>query len=128
MNYMIEQIHSLPELLNQIYEPLDDTIRRKIDHELCLSVKRLYVVGCGDSHHAALSTELAFESLTRLPDDPMTSMLFARYAAGFITPNRTQNKCSDRNLGIRCSIAHSGSITHGQAGRSDDCCSDRYTW
>jgi glucosamine--fructose-6-phosphate aminotransferase (isomerizing) len=84
MNYMIEQIHSLPELLNQIYEPLDDTIRRKIDHELCLSVKRLYVVGCGDSHHAALSTELAFESLTRLPDDPMTSMLFARYAAGFI--------------------------------------------
>ena len=84
MNYMIEQIHSLPELLNQIYEPLDDTIRRKVDHELCLSAKRLYVVGCGDSHHAALSTELAFESLTKLPDDPMTSMLFARYAAGFI--------------------------------------------
>lgn len=81
---MIEQIHSLPELLNQVYEPLDDTIRRKVDHELCLSAKRLYVVGCGDSHHAALSTELAFESLTKLPDDPMTSMLFARYAAGFI--------------------------------------------
>lgn len=84
MNYMIEQIHSLPELLKQIYEPLDDTIRRKVDHELCLSAKRLYVVGCGDSHHAALSTELAFESLTKLPDDPMTSMLFARYAAGYI--------------------------------------------
>jgi glucosamine--fructose-6-phosphate aminotransferase (isomerizing) len=84
MNYMIEQIHSLPELLNQIFQPLDDTIRGKLDHELCLSLKRLYVVGCGDSHHASLSTELAFESLTRLPDDPMTSMLFGRYAAGFI--------------------------------------------
>ena len=84
MNYMIEQIHSLPELLNQVFQPLDDTIRSKLDHELCLSLKRLYVVGCGDSHHASLSTELAFESLTRLPDDPMTSMLFGRYAAGFI--------------------------------------------
>ncbi|MDO9547232.1 MAG: SIS domain-containing protein [Pelolinea sp.] len=84
MNYMIEQIHSLPELLNQIFQPLDDTIRQKLDHELCLSLKRLYVVGCGDSHHASLSTELAFESLTRLPDDPMASMLFGRYAAGFI--------------------------------------------
>jgi glucosamine--fructose-6-phosphate aminotransferase (isomerizing) len=84
MNYMIEQIHSLPELLNQIFQPLDETIRRKLDHELCLSLKRLYIVGCGDSHHASLSTELAFESLTRLPDDPMTSLLFGRYAAGFI--------------------------------------------
>lgn len=84
MNYMIEQIHSLPKLLNQVFQPLDDTIRSKLDHELCLSLKRLYVVGCGDSHHASLSTELAFESLTRLPDDPMTSMLFGRYAAGFI--------------------------------------------
>ena len=84
MNYMIEQIHSLPELMKQIYGPLDETIRRKIDHELCLSMKRLYVVGCGDSHHAALSTEFAFETLTKLPDDPMTSMLFGRYAAGLI--------------------------------------------
>lgn len=84
MNYMVEQIYSLPKLLEQIYAPLDDTIRRKTDHETCLSAKRLYVVGCGDSHHAALSTELAFESLTKLPDDPMTSMLFGRYAAGFI--------------------------------------------
>ena len=84
MNYMIEEIHSLPELLNQIFQPLDDTIRHKLNHELCLSLKRLYVVGCGDSHHASLSTELAFESLTRLPDDSMNSMLFGRYVAGFI--------------------------------------------
>ncbi len=84
MNYMIEQIQSLPELLNQIIQPLDDMIRRKLDHELCLSLKRLYIVGCGDSHHAALSTELAFEILTNLSVEPMNSMQFARYAAGFI--------------------------------------------
>ena len=84
MNYMVEQIHSLPELVEQIFDPLDETIRRKIDHELCLSAKRFYITGCGDSHHAALNTEFAFESLTKLPDDAMTAMTFARYAAGLI--------------------------------------------
>ena len=84
MNYMIKEIQSLSELSSQIIEPLDDAIRRKVDHDLILSLKRLYVVGCGDSHHASLATELAFESLTGLPDDPMTSMLFGRYASGFI--------------------------------------------
>lgn len=84
MNYMIEQIKSLPMLLEQIFEPLDETIKRKLDHDLCLSVKRIFVVGCGDSHHAALCTELAFESLAKLPDEPMTSLQFGRYGAGFI--------------------------------------------
>ncbi len=84
MNYMVEQIHSLPELVEQIFDPLDETIRRKIDHELCLSAKRFYITGCGDSHHAALNTEFAFESLVKLPDDAMTAMTFARYAAGLI--------------------------------------------
>ena len=105
MNYMIEQIHSLPELMNQIIQPLDDTVRRKLDHELCLSLKRLYVVGCGDSHHASLSTELAFESLTRLPDDPMNSMLFGRYAAGFIPQTGPKT-----NLVIGISV--SGAVSH----------------
>ena len=104
MNYMIEQIHSLPELLNKIFQPLDDTIRRKLDHELCLSLKRLYTVGCGDSHHAALSTELAFESLTHLPDDPMTSMLFGRYAAGYIPQ-------TDPKTNLVIGISVSGSVS-----------------
>ena len=105
MNYMIEQIHSLPELMNQIFQPLDDTIRRKLDHELCLSLKRLYVIGCGDSHHASLSTELAFESLTRLPDDSMNSMLFGRYAAGFIPQTGPKT-----NIVIGISV--SGAVSH----------------
>ena len=105
MNYMIEQIHSLPELMNQIFQPLDDTIRTKLDHELCLSLKRIYVVGCGDSHHATLNTEFAFESLTRLPDDPMNSMLFGRYAAGYIPQSGPKT-----NLVIGISV--SGAVSH----------------
>jgi len=84
MNYMLKEIHSLAELSQQIVEPLDTTMRQKVAHDLILSLKRLYIVGCGDSHHAALATELAFESLTGLPDEAMNSMLFGRYAAGYI--------------------------------------------
>jgi glucosamine--fructose-6-phosphate aminotransferase (isomerizing) len=117
MNYMIEQIKSLPELINQIVDPLDDSIRRKFDHDLCLSIKHINVVGCGDSHHAALATELAFEKLTKLPDEPMTSLQFGRYAAGFLP--KTGPKM---NLVIGISVSGSVSRTAealrmgGQAG------------
>lgn len=84
MNYMIKEIKSLAELSDQIIGPLDETMRQKVDHDLILSLKRLYVTGCGDSHHASLATELAFESLTGLSTEPMNAGLFGRYAAGFI--------------------------------------------
>ena len=84
MNYMIKEVQSLAELTSKIIQPLDETMRRKVDHELILSLKRLFVVGCGDSHHVSLATELAFESLTGLPDEPMRALLFGRYAAGYI--------------------------------------------
>ncbi len=100
MNYMLEQIHSLPDLIHQIVESLEDTIQQKIDKDLCTSLERLYVVGCGDSHHAALSTQLAFRSLTDLPIEPMTSMQFARYTAGFIPQNR-----SGKNVVIGISVS-----------------------
>lgn len=84
MNSMIEQIYSLPALLREVAQPLDEAARKAISHDLALSVKRVFITGCGDSHHAALESELAMESLTGLPTEPMTALQFARYAAGFI--------------------------------------------
>jgi len=84
MNYMVEQINNLPDLLNQIFHPLDEKIRSKFDGDLCLRLERLFVVGCGDSHNAALGSELSFESLTGIATEPMNSMTFARYVAGFV--------------------------------------------
>lgn len=84
MNGMLNQVRSLPNQLREIFDPLDEAVRAAISHELCLSVKRLFVTGCGDSHHASLGSELAFEVLTGIPTEPMTAQQFARYAAGFI--------------------------------------------
>jgi glucosamine--fructose-6-phosphate aminotransferase (isomerizing) len=84
MNNMMAQIQSLPDLAVEIFHPLDEGVRMGVDHDLAVSLKRIFITGCGDSHHASLCSELAFETLTGLPCEPMTAQQFARYAAGFI--------------------------------------------
>jgi glutamine---fructose-6-phosphate transaminase (isomerizing) len=86
MNSMVAQVHSLPALIRELVPALDDTVRKTLDHKLCLSVKRLYVTGCGDSHHASLGSELACEALAGRPTEPMSALQFARYAAGYLPP------------------------------------------
>ena len=117
MNFMLQEIESLPELMGQIFDPLDDMLRHKLDRELCLSLQRIFVTGCGDSHHASLSTEFAMESLTGVPVEPMNAFQFARYAAGFIPRSGPKT-----NLVVGISV--SGAVSHtveavrmgGQAG------------
>jgi glucosamine--fructose-6-phosphate aminotransferase (isomerizing) len=84
MNTMVAQLRSLPALIREMVPVLDDAVRKTLDHRLCLSVKRVYVTGCGDSHHAALTSELAFEALAGRPAEPMSALQFARYAAGYL--------------------------------------------
>lgn len=78
---MLAQIYSLPGLLREVFDAFDASARAAWDHELCLSLKRIFLVGCGDSHHAPLGSELVFEKLAGLPCEPMTAMQFARYTA-----------------------------------------------
>jgi glutamine---fructose-6-phosphate transaminase (isomerizing) len=86
MNAMVAQVRSLPTLIREMVPVLDDAVRKTLDHKLCLSVKRVYVTGCGDSHHAALASELAFETLAARPTEPMSALQFARYAAAYLPP------------------------------------------
>ncbi len=84
MNGMVAQIHSIPELIRGVVQSYDEEVRNTLDHMLCLSVKRVYLTGCGDSHHASLGAELAFEKLAGLPTEALTAMQYARYAAEFM--------------------------------------------
>jgi glucosamine--fructose-6-phosphate aminotransferase (isomerizing) len=86
MNAMVDQVRSLPALIREMVPVLDDRVRKTLDHRLCLSAKRVYVTGCGDSHHAALGSELALETLAGRPAEPMSALQFARYAAGHLPP------------------------------------------
>ena len=84
MNSMVAQVHSLPGMIRESAQGFDDLIRTTLDNNFCLSIKRLFITGCGDSHHAALNTELAFESLAGIPTEPMTALQFSHYGAGYL--------------------------------------------
>jgi glucosamine--fructose-6-phosphate aminotransferase (isomerizing) len=84
MNSMVSQVNSLPDLIRESVSKFDEEIRGTLDHEFCLNMRRLFIVGCGDSHHAALNTELAFEALAGVPTEPMRSMQFSTYVVGYL--------------------------------------------
>jgi glutamine---fructose-6-phosphate transaminase (isomerizing) len=104
LNPMAAQIHSLPALIRESFDAFDDLVRRTLDHNLCLSVKRVFLAGCGDSHHAALGAELAFEALAGVPTEPMTALQFARYAAGYLPPGSP-------NTNLVIGISASGAVS-----------------
>ncbi len=81
---MRQQIDTLPELIRAIVKPFDAAARRAFDFATCTSAKRIYLVGCGDSHHAPVGAELAFHQLTGLPTQALSSLPFSRYTAGFL--------------------------------------------
>jgi len=76
---IVAQVKSLPELIRAEFETLDMRVRRLMNHNECLSVKRIVITGCGDSHMAGLAAELAFEQIAGIPTEPMTAMQAARY-------------------------------------------------
>ncbi len=81
---MHQQIDTLPDLIRAIVKPFDAAARNALDFETCTSVKRIYLVGCGDSHHAPVGAELAFNQLTGVPTQALSSLPFSRYTAGFL--------------------------------------------
>lgn len=103
MNSLEGQVKSIPGLLRETFQTLDDGARLSLHPELILSLKRIYITGCGDSHHASLSTQLAFSTLTGLPTTVATALDFARYQAGFV-PN------SGPNTNLVIGISVSGSV------------------
>lgn len=82
-NSMIAQVQSLPEMIRSEFEALDGRVRQLMNHEAWLSVKRVVITGCGDSHMAGLAAELAFEQIAAIPTEPMRAMKAGRYAAPY---------------------------------------------
>ena len=105
-NAMLAQIHSLPALIREVLPLYDRNAREALDDDLCCSARRLFIAGCGDSHHAALASELAFESLAGLPTEPMTALQMSRYAVDFLPQTE-----SGANILIGISVSGEASRT-----------------
>lgn len=81
MNPMIAQIRSLPHLVRQIVPDFTENIATTLPQEFCRSFDHIYLMGCGDSHHVSLATQLAFRTLSGIETEALTAMQFARYVA-----------------------------------------------
>jgi glucosamine--fructose-6-phosphate aminotransferase (isomerizing) len=80
---MLAQVESLPELIRGEFQRMDAAARRLLNHNECLSVKRVVIEGCGDSHMAGVAAEIAFEQLAGIPTEPMNAMTAGRYGAPY---------------------------------------------
>jgi len=81
MNPMLAQIQSLPELVRQVLPAYKENIHKTLTREICHSFDHIYLMGCGDSHHVSLATQLAFRLLSGVETEALTAMQFARYTA-----------------------------------------------
>lgn len=85
---ILNEISSLPELINEEIDCFEDLIKQGISAKLINSFQRIYIIGSGDSYMAGVASEYAFESISGIPTEPFVSLQASRYAAPF-TPPRT---------------------------------------
>lgn len=81
---MLEQIYSLPEMLSVCLTPFLQAAADVLAAALCTPLRQVYLLGCGDSHMAAVGAELAFHTLTGVPTRAVTALQFARYTVPFL--------------------------------------------
>jgi glucosamine--fructose-6-phosphate aminotransferase (isomerizing) len=83
-NYLLDEIRSLssqisPSLAHYASKAADIDFLAHFD-----DIEQVYLVGCGDSFHAGLCSEMFFQQTTGLGCRAMSSMAFSRYQSGYI--------------------------------------------
>ncbi len=81
---LIDQVNDLPTVAQEQLRPIDRIVRRALSTLEFISVRRVYLVGDGDSYHAARAAEMTFESIANVPCEPLGAQRFLNYAAEWI--------------------------------------------
>ena len=102
-NAMLQQVHGLADMLWESFHSFDEESRRVFDSKLCVSAKRIFITGCGDSHDAALGARLAFHTIAGVPCEAISSLQFSRYTAPFL--QSLGSSVSDGNIVIGISVS-----------------------
>ncbi len=91
-NPMVAQVESLPELLADQFDALDEHVRTVLSPAEWNAIERIVSTGCGDSFMAAVATQWAMERLGGVPTEAAMAMRAARYGLptlGARSPERT---------------------------------------
>ena len=90
-NNIIAQVESLPELIRSQTLELNERVCNIFTKEMSNSIDHIITTGCGDSHMAAIATELAFEHLTKISTEPLNALTASRYALATSHTTITKN-------------------------------------
>ena len=90
-NNIIAQVESLPELIRSQTLELNERVCNIFTKEMSNSIDHIITTGCGDSHMAAIATELAFEYLTKISTEPLNALNASRYALATSHTTITKN-------------------------------------
>ena len=82
------QLHTLPELYRSYFAVIDHRMRTLIGSETLTRVRKLYVLGNGDSYHAAVAARFAFLSRTGLEYHAVPAMKFLGYEIDHLRDDR----------------------------------------
>ena len=98
---MVEQAQDLGNVLRKETKPIDRIVRNVLSPLEFRSLHRVYTTGDGDSYHASMAAEMAFESIAKITCEPMSAMRFLEYGADYM-------KCSFPNDTLVVGISASG--------------------
>lgn len=102
-NPFLHHVRSIPNEFPSIVKAIDSNIHLFLEAEDFNHFKRIYLVGCGDSYHAGLATNFAFQTFTRSACWSQTAMEFSRYSVSALV------NCPDDTLVV--GISSSGKVS-----------------
>ncbi len=81
---ILDQMKTLGDIHRESFPEIDNNARLSLSALEFESVHRVYAVGDGDSYHAALASEMAFNEYARIDYRPQSAMKFLEYSADYI--------------------------------------------
>ena len=103
---LLQHIDSLPALMADLIMPLARAVAAVVPASRCAQISRVFLTGCGDSHHAAVGAALAFRQFAHVSCIPLTALSCSRYHAPYLADSR---RAGETDLLVAISV--SGGVT-----------------
>jgi glucosamine--fructose-6-phosphate aminotransferase (isomerizing) len=78
---MVRQVERLAQDLRELTRPFDEQVQRILALTDCTSIRKIYLIGAGDSFHASCAAEMAYESFADIDCISMSAFRFLEYGS-----------------------------------------------
>ncbi len=88
---MVNQVKDLPVMTREQFVSFSEAVQQALSTADILGLRKVYIVGDGDSYHAAEGAELAFKTVAQIAVESMSAQRFLDYAADWMESYRPQD-------------------------------------